>query len=339
MTLLLDTRPAAHGSANDRRRVTVLSGFLGSGKSTLLRSHARRLSPLVPRVVVNDYASTEMDDILTGDLRRHQRMVAGGCGCCTRRDDLAQALRLSLDDDDPSSGAADRDVIVETSGLSDPGPIAFTVAHDPVLKHHYTLAEICVTLDAITGAASLDRHAVAMRQVLAADRIFVTKADLVDEPTVRSLVDRIHAVNPTAALTVTAQGEPLWSVPPRSAAYPASTLERDHLEAVEPHTGSISTIELRTTTPLDWQAFTVWLSLLLHEHGPCVLRVKGLLDVQAVGPVALNGVQHVIHQPEHLTHPVPPGTRLILITEGLETAKVERSFGIFMGLARKESTS
>lgn len=337
MTLLLDTRPTAHGSVTDRRRVTVLSGFLGSGKSTLLRSHARRLSPLVPRVVVNDYASTEVDDILTGDLRRHQRMVTGGCGCCTRRDELAHALRLSLDDD-PSGGAADRDVIVETSGLSDPGPIAFTVAHDPVLKHHYTLAEICVTVDALTGAASLDRHAVAMRQVLAADRIFVTKADLVNEPSVRSLVDRIHAVNPTAALTVTAQGEPLWSVPPRSAADPASTVERDLQGGVEPHTGSVSTIELRTTTPLDWQAFTVWLSLLLHEHGPRVLRVKGRLDVQAVGPVALNGVQHVIHRPEHLTHPVPPGTRLILITEGLETAKVERSFGVFMGLAGKQPT-
>jgi G3E family GTPase len=334
VTLLLQPRPAAYGDANHRRRLTVLSGFLGSGKSTLLRSHARRLSPLVPRVVVNDYASTEMDDVLDGDLQRHQRMVTGGCGCCTRRDELAHALRLSLDDD--PSGGADQDVIVETSGLSDPGPIAFTVAHDPVLKHHYTLAEICVTLDAITGAASLDRHAVAVRQVLAADRIFVTKADLVDEHTVRALVDRVHAVNPTAALTVTARGEPLWSVPSRST---APGPERVHVEAAEPHTSSISTIELLTTTPLDWQAFSVWLSLLLHEHGPRVLRVKGLLDVQAVGPVALNGVQHIIHRPEHLTHPVPPGSRLILITEGLDTGKVERSFSIFMGLARKEATS
>lgn len=338
MSLLLDTRLPAHGRAPSRRRVTVLSGFLGSGKSTLLRAHARRVSPLVPRVVVNDYAATEVDDILTGDMRRYQRMVTGGCGCCTRRDDLAHALRLTLDDD-PDGGAADRDVIVETSGLSDPGPIAFTVAHDPVLKHHYTLAEICVTVDAITGAASLERHCVAMRQVRAADRIFVTKADLVDEPTVRSLVDRIHSVNPTAAMTVTAQGEPLWSVPPRSAVDPASTLERDLQRGAAPHTGSVSTIELRTTAPLDWQAFTVWLSLLLHEHGPRVLRVKGILDVQAVGPVALNGVQHVIHRPEHLTHHVPPGTRLILITDGLETAKVERSFGVFMGLAGKETAS
>ncbi|WP_107706311.1 CobW family GTP-binding protein [Nocardioides allogilvus] len=337
MTLLLATPRPAYGSVTDRRRVTILSGFLGSGKSTLLRSHARRLSPLIPRVVVNDYASIEVDDILTGDLRRHQRMVTGGCACCTRRDELAQALRLSLDDD-PSGAEEDRDVIVETSGLSDPGPIAFTVAHDPVLKHHYTLAEICVTVDALTGAASLDRHAVAMRQVLAADRIFVTKADLVDERSVRSLVDRIHAMNPTAGLTVTAQGEPRWSVPPRSAAHPGST-ERDLQGGVEPHTGSVSTIELRTTTPLDWQAFSVWLSLLLHEYGPRVLRVKGRLDIQAVGPVALNGVQHIIHRPEHLTHPVPPGTRLILITEGLDTATVERSFGVFMGLAGKEPTS
>lgn len=338
MSLLLDTLPTGHGHRTDRRRITVLSGFLGSGKSTLLRSHAQRVAPLVPRVVVNDYAATEMADVLTGEQRRHQRLVTGGCGCCTRRDELAQALRITLADD-PGDGVADRDVIVETSGLSDPGPIAFTVAQDPVLRHHYTLAEICVTVDAITGADTLERHAVAMRQVRAADRIFVTKADLVEEPTVRSLVDRIHAVNHTAAVIVTAHGEPLWSAPPRPGAPAATTVASDLSGDVEPHIGSISTIELCIAQPLDWQAFTVWLSLLLHQHGPRVLRVKGLLDVQAVGPVALNGVQHVIHRPEHLTHPVPPGTRLMLITEGLDTAKIERSFTVFMGLAGKERTS
>lgn len=315
------------------RTVTVLSGFLGSGKSTLLRSHLRQVMPRVPHVIVNDFAGTPVDDVAPEGHEILAVQLTGGCVCCTRRHELAQALRAMLD-----KGAAGQagDVIIETSGLSDPGPIAFTVVNDPVLKHHFVLDQVCVTVDALMGLGDLERHAVATRQLLAADRIFITKADLVDATEVDALVLHLQRLNPSASITVTADGEPQKVVPPVPAHARSVSAEPP---SVLSHVEQVSTLELQTQRPLDWQAFSVWLSLLLHEHGPSVLRVKGVLDVEGVGPVALNGVQHVVHRPEHLPAVVHRGTRLVLITQGLDIKVVERSFNVFLGLNGKGLSS
>jgi G3E family GTPase len=99
----------------------------------------------------------------------------------------------------------------------------------------------------------------------------------------------------------------------------------------QPHTAGVATLELATDEPLDWEAFAVWLSLLVHRHGPDVLRVKALLDVRDVGPVALHGVQHVIHRPEHLTG-TAAGSRVVLVVQDLDPRVLERSFRTFLGV-------
>ena len=111
----------------------------------------------------------------------------------------------------------------------------------------------------------------------------------------------------------------------------SGAVSRIPLSRIAPE-GSIATLELTTGDPLDWQAFAVWLSALLHAHGPEVLRVKGVLDVRGTGPVALNAVQHVVHRPEHLNRPMPPGTRLVLIVRDLDTELLERSFRAFLAI-------
>jgi G3E family GTPase len=334
VTLLQTSDRVTSPDGPGTRRVTLLSGFLGSGKSTLLRSHLRRSAPYVPEVIVNDFAATQVDGVMPSQPERVETTLTGGCVCCTRREELAAALRDLLDTD--ADGAArPRDVVIETSGLSDPGPIAFTLANDPVLKHHFILAEVCVTVDALTSLDSLSRHPVAARQLLAADRLFVTKADLVQDEDVDSLVRHLQTLNPSAHFTVTAEGDPLEVIAPVS----NCAAQAPTLDPAMPHTQGVSTLELRTERPLDWQAFSVWLSLLLHEHGPSVLRVKGVLDVEGVGPVALNGVQHIVHRPEHLASQASFGTRLVLILQGLEKAAVQRSFNVFLGLNRKGLSS
>jgi G3E family GTPase len=308
--------------------VTLLSGFLGSGKTTLLRARLDNGQAGRPAVIVNDFGATMVDDALLGTDERAPVVVAGGCACCTRRDELARALADLLDDEQQGRAPRSDSVMIETSGLSDPGPIAFTIAQDPVLKHHYALARICVTVDAVTGADALRRYDVAMRQLIAADDVLVTKADLVAPAAVDDLVRWVQRLNPSAAVAVTAKGRVLHEQPPVSAGAPrqASCL------GAGAHTSGIETLELATDRPLDWQALAVWLTLLLHRHGPDVLRVKGVLDVQGVGPVAVHGVQHVVHRPEHLAGPVPPGTRLVLIVRGLDPALLERSFHAFLGI-------
>jgi len=320
-----DLAPARQG----RRGVTLLSGFLGSGKTTLLRRELDRAGDNAPAVILNDFGQTMVDDVLLSIDGVRPVVLSGGCACCTRRDDLAQALSGLLDAEQRGSAARREHVVIETSGLSDPGPIAFTIANDPVLKHHYALARVCVTVDALTGLGSIERHEVALRQLLAADDVLVTKADLVEPEHIQDLVRRLRELNPSATVSVTVSGELLSTEAPSAA---GAGLPPAKLPEPADHTSGFSTLELVTDEVLDWQAFAVWLSLLLHRHGPDVLRVKGVLDVRGVGPVALNGVQHVVHRPEHLTGPVPPVTRLVLIVRDIDPELLERSFHAFLAI-------
>jgi G3E family GTPase len=129
-----------------------------------------------------------------------------------------------------------------------------------------------VTVDALTGLDSIERHEVALRQLLAADDLLVTKADLADASQVQALVARLHELNPSAAVTVTAKGELLRA----EGAGPARTTRGDaRRDQGVAHASAVSTLELTSDESLDWQAFSVWLSLLLHEHGPEVLRSRG----------------------------------------------------------------
>lgn len=242
-------------------------------------------------------------------------------------------LRQLLDAEQSGSTRAADHVVVETSGLSDPGPIAFTLANDPVLRHHYELTRVCVTVDALTGLTTLEHHDVARRQLLAADHLLVTKSDLVEAQRVEELVVRLRQLNPTAGIAVTAEGQLVGQ--PDVAEVPAAGATRPTGPPAA-HLEDVRTLELVTSASLDWQAFTVWLTLLLHRHGPHVLRVKGVLDVQGVGAVGINGVQHVIHEPEHLSGSVPVGTRLVLILRGLDPHLVERSFFLLQNIDRSE---
>jgi G3E family GTPase len=324
VTLPLGSETAAPAGP---RAVTLLSGFLGSGKTTLLRARLARAGTRAPAVILNDVGRTMVDDVLLTSQQGRPVVVSGGCACCTRREDLAAALASLLDAEQRGS-APRRDVVIETSGLSDPGPIAFTVTNDPVLKHHYALGRICVTVDALTGVDSIERHEVALRQLLAADDLLVTKADLAGASEVEAVVARLRELNPSAGVTVTAKGELVRAEPAAT-----GTTRRDgRRHPGDAHAGAVSTLELVSDEPLDWQAFSAWLSLLLHRHGPDVLRVKGVLDVHGAGPVAVNAVQHVMHRPEHLAGPVPPGTRLVLIVRDLDTELLERSFHTFLGI-------
>jgi G3E family GTPase len=334
MSLLgLPTAPGPDEPESGRRRsVTLLSGFLGSGKTTLLQRELAR-SAAVPAVLVNDFSETGIDGLLLDASGTSPVVLSGGCACCTRRDDLARALADLLDDEQRGL-APRRDVVIETSGLSDPGPIAFTVANDPVLKHHYALRRVGVTVDALTGRESVARHPVAFRQLLAADDLLVTKADVAAPECVEDVVAWLRSIHPSASISVTARGELIRTEPPP---VPGSVEPLAQAEPDAGHTAAVATLDLATDRALDWQAFAAWLSLLLHRHGPDVLRVKGILDVDGAGPVAIHGVQHIVHPPEHLTARVPKGTRLTLIVRDIDTAVLERSFHAFMGIGRASS--
>src|SRR5262249_34953158 len=139
--------------------------------------------------------------------------------------------------------------------------------------------------------------------VAVADEIIVTKTDLAAPEAVTTLCTRLGRLNPTARLTPAVHGdvasERLLQPRQGETLVPrlASPLPTATPEAHGGHAGETRSLSLSFTRPLDWIAFSVWLSLLLYAHGEDVLRVKGLLNVGATGPVVLNGVQHIMHAP------------------------------------------
>jgi G3E family GTPase len=178
---------------------------------------------------------------------------------------------------------------------------------------------------------------VSLKQVAVADVIIVTKTDLASPATVSALVARLRLLNPTAQLTTAILGEvePERILAPRhsrvlAGQQTAETTARDENE----HIGDTRSVALTFEQPLDWAAFSVWLSMLLYAHGEDVLRVKGLLNVGESGPVVLNGVQHIIHAPEHLPQWPDADRRshLILILQGIDPQQIVQSLQAFQHL-------
>jgi len=324
----------------DRRPITLITGFLGSGKTTLLRRFLAAPEARDTAVLVNEFGEVGLDHHLLQRLEEHTVLLGNGCVCCTLRDDLVQVLKALLDRDQRGVINPLARVLIETTGLADPAPMLFTVETDPVLQHHFRIAGVVVTVDAVNGQLHLDRHPEAGKQVAVADEIIVTKADLAAPATVAALRTRLRALNPAARLTTAVLGDvdPTRLLQPRDVSTLVPQVARTALPvtpgARSHHAGETRALSLSFERPLDWIAFSVWLSMLLYAHGENVLRVKGLLNVGATGPVVLNGVQHIIHPPEHLER--WPGddqrSHLVFILHGIEPDDIVQSLQAFQHL-------
>ena len=329
------------------RPITVITGFLGSGKTTLLRRLLASPGMHDTAVLVNEFGEVGLDHHLIQRLDEQTILLGHGCVCCTVRHDLVQALTTLLGRDQRGIIAPLRRVVIETTGLADPAPLVFTVVTDPMLRHHFRIDSVVTTVDAVNGPSHLDRHPVSRKQVALADEIIITKTDLAPPDAVATLRERLRRDNPAARITTAVLGDldPHWLLGPQAChplvARTTASMSPELLQmppystgVSHAHDAELRSLALSFTQPLDWIAFSVWLSMLLHAHGEAVLRVKGLLNVGATGPVVLNGVQHILHPPEHLA--AWPGedrrSHLVFILHALEPEAIRTSLRAFQHL-------
>jgi G3E family GTPase len=203
----------------------------------------------------------------------------------------------------------------------------------------------------VNGAGQLDRHIESVKQVAVADRLVVTKTDLAEPAGVAALLARVRSINPAAPLAFAADpsldastllSDGAFAIGQRGEAvtawFAAASVEHHHAEAHDRnrHGHDIRAFALSYDRPLDWTVFGIWLTMLLNRHGEAVLRVKGILDLDGVSaPVAVHGVQHLVHPPVHMR--AWPDTerrsRIVFIVKGLDPAAIERSLSGFMALA------
>lgn len=331
----------------ERFPVNVVTGFLGSGKTTLLKSVLTSEAFGDTAVLVNEFGEVGLDHLLLGDISEDTILLDSGCVCCTIRGELSEALRNLYSRRTRGEIPPFQRIVLETTGLAEPAPIASTLATDPVLRHHFFPGTTIALVDCANAAATHHAEPVWTEQVASADRAVMSKTDLATDEQITGTRALIAAVNPAAEL-----------LGPEALAHPPSRLfdagphlrarsEVDVTDWLGPlsergHQGTaharhsvagVYSFELALDDPLDWTAFGLWLSMLLSRHGEHILRVKGVLRVDgSEWPLAVHGVQHTVYPPVHLESLTAwqGGSRLIFITRGLTQDVIEQSLRTFL---------
>ena len=305
--------------------VVLVTGFLGSGKTTLIARLLQRPELGETAVIVNELGEVGIDHHLLRRVDERTVLLASGCVCCVLRGDLSDELRDLLDRRDSGEIPHFRRVVIETSGVAEPAPIVHTLLTDPLLPHHYSLDSIVATVDSEHG---LHGHE-ALQQVAAADTIVITKADVAEPAAVESLEAELVRLNPTARTVRASFGE----IEPEVLLAASRNDVREVPAAANGHHPGhdIEAVVLALHRSIDWTAFGIWLTMLLHARGSEILRIKGLLDTGGDGPLLVDCVQHAVYPPVHLeTWPDEDRrSRLVFIGRGLERDALERSLAAF----------
>ncbi len=301
-------------------RVLVLTGALGAGKTTLLNAALKGGAIRNAAVIVNEFGAVGIDNALIEASSEDVVLLPGGCVCCQVRADLAEALvRLERGVAHGDIPAFER-IVIETSGLAEPGPVLQLFAESPMLAGRYRLEAVVTVADALLGGAALEEEGTAFRQTLLADRIVVAKSEGANAQSLERLESRLAEINPHAEIVRALRGEAVstWfasALPARERLVPAEALRAAHDDAIE-------SFVLSWDVPQPLAAIGGWLHALADNHGARLLRVKGIVAVEEHrNAVAVHGIQHLVSPPDVLAMPATE-SRVVFITRGLEPGDV-----------------
>ncbi len=344
--------------------VTVMTGFLGAGKTTLLNRLLK--DPLLSDsiVIVNEFGEIGLDHLFIETRDDGMILMASGCLCCTIRGDLVDTLDDLMKKRDTGKISHFQRIVIETTGLADPAPILQSLLSHPYLAARYALDGVVTLVDAANGSSTLDHHMEAVKQAAVADRIVLTKSDLVDDPS--ALIKRLLALNPAAPVLDAMKGDATASaligtgpfniaskIPDVARWLNAEAYHDDHhhhdhhhdhnhdgpegrnAHDVNRHDAHIRAFCLTTDDAIPSSAFDMFLSLLRSAHGEKMLRMKGIVKLAETPerPIILHGVLHVFHPPIALAGwpDADHRTRLVFITKDLEQSFVEGLWNAFLG--------
>ena len=328
--------------------VTLITGFLGSGKSTLLTQILDDPGFGDSAVVVNEFGAVGLDGFLVEHRPEQLVEMTTGCLCCTIRGDIRETL-LDLHAR-RDSGVVPRfsRVIVETTGLADPAPVIHTLIMDPNLANRFRLGGVIATIDAVNGDHTLDDHAECVKQAAVADRLVLTKTDLVAErgfaKTIGGLTDRLRRLNPGAEILDRTRPDfdlrrlfdtSLYDPATKTAdvrqwlneeSYNEPEESHHHLD-VNRHDADIHSFTVSLEEPIRGTSLMVALEHMTAHYGRAILRLKGIAHIreEPARPVVIHGVQHLLHEMVWLDEwpTADRRTRLVFVTRGIAKDAIE----------------
>ncbi len=335
---------------------SVITGFLGSGKTTLLNFLLK--DPLLAHaaVIVNEFGEIGIDHLLVESSSDNVIEMSSGCLCCTIRGDLIDTIGDLLARRDKGAVRPFERIVIETTGLADPAPVLQALMADPLLLGRCQLQAVITVIDAVNGWSTLDSHGEAVKQVAVADRIVLTKVDLLEgregEDKLFGIIGRLRRLNPGARLLTTHRDE---ATAPRllnagpydiggkpaevrnwlnaEAYHSGEGRHRHHGHDATRHEAQIRSFSFREENAVTPQGLEMFLDLVRSFHGPNLLRMKGIVKVadDPRRPVILHGVQHVFHTPLRLERwpDADQSSRLVFIVRDIERHLIEGLFRAF----------
>jgi G3E family GTPase len=337
---------------------TVLTGFLGAGKTSLLNRLIHDPALAETAVIINEFGEIGLDHLLVKPIRDDVVLMQSGCLCCTLRGDLVEALEQLLRDLD-NGRIAFRRMMLETTGLADPAPVLQTVMAHPYLVQRFRLDGVITVVDAVNAAATLDQHMESVKQVAVADRIVLTKTDLLPatarEQAVGSMRARLRGLNPAAPVLDAAAGEATpqgligcglfdperkspdvkrWLAEEAYAAQAPHSSHEPHHHDRNRHDDRIRAFTLTADAAIPAASFEMFMDLLRSLHGPKLLRLKGIVKIaeEPDRPLVIHGVQHILHPAVRLDRWPDDDrrSRIVLIARDLRAGEVAPLFDAFL---------
>jgi len=320
--------------------VTIITGFLGSGKTTLISELVRHPEMNRVALVINEVGEIGIDHDLIESSTENISLLSNGCICCSVRTDMQETLR-DLFAKRSVGEVFDFDrVIIETTGLADPAPVLQTLVSDTLLEAQFRFDGLVTLVDVVNFPIMVQTQKEIVKQIAIADKLFLTKSDLINSASLATIQNQIRELNNLAPMIVITQGKvsPLELMNLGLSSTKSSSKILSFLgeqtesgkylgQFVQAHDSGIQTLSLRFTDPFTWEAFSSALDLLSNLRGPDLLRMKGIINVSGQ-PVVVQGVQHIFHPPVHLKDwpSDDHNSRMVFITRHIEEKLIRNLF-------------
>ena len=326
--------------------VTLLTGFLGSGKTTLLNQLLSRPEMKDSAVIINELGSAGLDHILATQvdsehIADNTVLLSSGCVCCTLKNELADTMRDLFFKRALQAIPQFNRLVIETTGMADPGPILGNLMNEPVIESVFRLDAVVVTIDSEYGLQQLQEHAEARKQAAVADILLLTKTDLSTPEQLSALKEKLIGINPGATQHKIQHGqiEPDYIIdvglfdPAGKRAEPQRWLRMPVGTPVKPasmlksHTEEISSFTITLASPINWRNLKPVILKLCQTHGEKLLRLKGIIHAADLdNPLAIHAVHFTPYPPTELEGWTEdePTNRIVIIGKGLDEAAIRK---------------
>ena len=321
--------------------VTLLTGFLGSGKTTLLNQLLARPEMKDSAVIINELGSAGLDHILATQvdsehIADNTVLLSSGCVCCTLKNELADTMRDLFFKRALQAIPQFNRLVIETTGMADPGPILGNLMNEPVIESVFRLDAVVVTIDAEYGLQQLQEHAEERKQAAVADVLLLTKTDLSTPEQLSALKEKLIEINPGATQHKIQHGqiEPDYIIdvglfdPAGKRAEPQRWLRAPLKPSIlKNQHDEISSFTVTLPSPINWRDLKPVILKLCQSHGEKLLRLKGIIHAADLdNPLAIHAVHFTPYPPTELEGWTEdePTNRIVLIGKGLDEAAIRK---------------